>query len=292
MLKTIKNIILLLFILYLAGIMPELALAEYKRIYVNPEDVSSKPDVIKDREYKEKVEKTEAELRKQKEPSEIPRKKLKPAKGKAAITGSKPSKILYQVSVNDKLYISVWRVPDLSLELIVGPDGKISFPLIGDIQAAGRTLAELDLEITERLKDYVENPQVSVIVREFAGDKVIIIGEVKVPGIYKFVGVTSVMDVIALAGGFTDRARLASIVIVREPEEPSESKNFIVADIKTILKGDISKNIEVEPNDIIYVSRTFVSNVKEFYDNWITPPLRTAIDYETLYNLKRTNDGR
>ncbi|MEK6732754.1 MAG: polysaccharide biosynthesis/export family protein [Candidatus Omnitrophota bacterium] len=288
----VKNFILLLFILYFIGAMSEFALAEYKRIYTNPEDTSSKADVIKDREYKEKIEKRETELRKQKEALENPQKKSKPTKKKTTVVGKEPTKILYQVAINDKLYISVWRVPDLSLELIVGPDGKISFPLIGDIQAAGRTLSELDAEITEKLKDYVVDPQVSVIVREFAGDKVIIIGEVRTPGIYKFVGVTNIMDVIALAGGFTDRAKLSSILIARESADPSKGRNFIVANIKSILNGKISKNIEVEPNDIIYVSRTFVSNVKEFYDSWITPSLRTAIDQETLYNLRRIDKDK
>jgi len=262
----------------------KLAQGDYKR--VSPLDISTKPDIIQDREAREQREEAGKKLQKASESTE---KEITPTKKEPPVlVGNKPSQIYYRVSVNDKLFISVWRVPDLSLEFIVGPDGKISFPLIGDIEAAGRTLAEIDAEITGKLKEYVNDPQVSVMVREFAGDRLTVMGEVRTPGIYKFVGRTNIISVIALAGGFTDRAKSASIVIVREPENPGDDDKFIVVDMKSILKGDLSKNIEVRPNDIIYVSRTFVSNLKEFYDNWITPPLRTAIDYETWKTLRRT----
>ncbi|MFH1622830.1 MAG: polysaccharide biosynthesis/export family protein [Candidatus Omnitrophota bacterium] len=251
----------------------------------SPLNVSPKPDIIQDREFREERSVDSSQ------PSEsAPETELSPTETsirEKPLVASKPTKIYYQIAVNDKLFISVWRVPDLSLEFIVGPDGKISFPLIGDIDAAGRTLAELDIEITEKLKEYVVNPQVSVMVREFAGDKLTIIGEVRNPGIYKFVGSTNIMSVIALAGGFTDRAKSSQIIIVREPQDSSGEPQFIVADIKEILKGNLSKNISVLPNDIVYVSRTMVSNFKEFWDGWIAPIMGEAIDYETYKSIRR-----
>ena len=256
----------------------------YKRIF--PGSVSPEPEIIQSRDAREEME---VQVQKEKELSEARQKELMPPKGKPALIAGKPTRIYYRIAVNDKLFIAVWRVPDLSMEVIVGPDGKISFPLLGDIDAAGRTLSELDAEITEKLKEYVNDPQVSVVVREFAGDKVTVIGEVRTPGIYKFTGRTRIMDIIALASGFTDRAKSASIVIVRQPTEDSgKGTNLIVVDVKSILKGNLNHNIEVQAYDIIYVSRTFVSNVKEFYDNWITPTLNTTIDIETLRNLRKT----
>jgi polysaccharide export outer membrane protein len=256
----------------------------YQRI--QPLSVSPKPEIIQDQEYREdrsekSTQSSSGDQEKEMKPVSVPV-TVKP------IVGSKPTKIYYKIAVNDKLFISVWRVPDLSLEFIVGPDGKISFPLVGDVQAAERTLAELDAEITDKLKEFVVDPQVSVMVREFAGDKLTVIGEVRTPGIYKFVGTTNIMNIIALAGGFTDRARSSQILIVREPEYPDQETNLITADIKDILKGDVSKNIEVKPNDIIYVSRTVISNVKEFYDSWITPLIGTAIDYESYKSIRKT----
>lgn len=252
----------------------------YQRIF--PESVSPKPDTIKARDAREAMEE---ELKRQEQLSETEQKELTPTKRPIA---GKPTKLHYRIAVNDKLYISVWRVPDLSMEVVVGPDGKISFPLIGDIDAAGKTLSELDAEITEKLKEYVNNPQVSVIVREFAGDRVTVIGEVKSPGIYKFSGKARLMDIIALANGFSDRAKTSSVLIVREPQELENETKLFVVDIKSILKGNLEKNIEVEPDDIIYVSRTFISNVQEFYDNWITPLISTVIDYETYKSIRRS----
>lgn len=260
----------------------ELAQGGYRKVSPLP-DVSPKPDITQDREWTDKRVKSEVP---QGQSKESEKESLQPIKVPSTLVGSEPTTIYYKISVNDKLYISVWRAPDLSLEFIVGPDGKISFPLIGDIDAANKTLSDLKAEITEKLKEYVENPQVSVMVREYAGNKLIVIGEVRTPGIYKFVGKATIMEILALAGGFTDRAKSASIVIVRQPDDPKKDEKLIVAHIKNILKGDLSKNIAVKPNDIIYVSRTIVSNVKEFYDNWIVPGVSKAIDVETFKSIK------
>lgn len=255
----------------------------YRSIFPsNP--ASPQPDVIKDREI---INEKRIESDKRNQSLKNKEKELKSTIEKTPLVGSEPTVIYYKIAVDDRLYISVWRVKDLSLEFIVGPDGKISFPLIGDIHAAGKTLRALDLEITEKLKEYVISPQVSVMVREFAGDRVTVIGEIKSPGIYKFVGKTNIVDVIALAGGFTDRAKSSSIVIVRESKDPSKDNDFIVVKVKSILKGDLSKNITIQPNDIIYISRTFVSNAKEFWNNWIIPVMNTAVDYESYKSIRR-----
>jgi polysaccharide export outer membrane protein len=257
----------------------------YKKVY--PVDVSPKPAIIQDREFMHGAgedmavpQATEAED------------ELRFPGRRTSIISGEPAQVHYQIAVNDKLFIGVWRVKDLSLDFVVGPDGKISFPLIGDIDAANRTLAEVDAEITEKLREYVVNPEVSVMVKEFAGDKLIVLGEIKKPGIYKFIGRTNIMHVVALAGGFTDRAKSSYIVIVREYEDPEYGSNLINVPIKSILKGNVKNNIEVRPNDIIYVSRTFVSNLKEFYDDWLDPALNTVVDFETMRSLRRTRLGR
>lgn len=258
----------------------------YERIF--PESVSPAPEDIQARDARLKME---AEVEQEKELSETGQKEAITVSTKekpVMLAGREPTKIYYKISVNDRLYIAVWRVPDLSMEFVVGPDGYISFPLIGDIRAAGKTLSELDAEITGKLKEYVEDPQVSVVIREFAGDQVTVIGDVVRPGIYKFVGEIKIIDVIALAGGFTDRARSSSIVIVREPDDPQKDVNLVVADIKSILKGHYKSNIEVKPYDIIYVSRTLVSNVQEFYTNFIVPAFNSAVDLESYRSIRRT----
>ncbi len=265
----------------------------YRRVH--PGSVSPKSGTIQTRDAREKMQAEAAEAERVKaeealEAAEAEKDKEEPEE-KPPLVDGKPTKIYYRISVDDKLFIGVWRVRDLSMEVIVGPDGYISFPLIGDLFAYGKTLSELDAELTEKLKEYVVDPQVSVMVREFAGDNVIVLGEIRSPGIYKFVKRTKIVNVIALAGGFTDRARVVGVVVVREPEDPrQEEPDLIVVNAKEILKGKL-RNMEIRPNDIVYVSRTFVSNIKEFYNDWVSPLLGTvadtAIDYETFMALKR-----
>lgn len=311
-LKSLISLILILsFIGLISGVseaktqLDNLRLAQrsYRRVF--PESVSPKPASIQERDSREEM-KREYKEEKQKQQEELleleaaPKEEVPPEEGEEEegeeekkepkLVDKKPAQIYYKISINDRLYISVWRVPDLSLEFIVGPDGYISFPLIGDIYAYGKTLAELDTEVTKKLKEYVIDPQVSVMVREFAGDKVTVIGEVTSPGIYKFVRRANLMDIIALAHGFTDRAKIVSVVIIREPSNPREDPELIVVNAKNILKGKL-RRIEVKPNDIVYVSRTFVSNFKEFFDDWIVPIIGTAtdlvLDYETFMALRR-----
>lgn len=252
---------------------------------VLPGSVSPQPGAVQMMEKREKD--VEAE-KKAKEGESEGEKKVEAPQGVTFISG-RATKIKYLINVNDKLYVSVWRVPDLSMEIIVRPDGYMSFPLIGDIEASGRTLTELKDEITAKLKEYVENPQVSLVVKEFAGEKVVILGEVRSPGVYKFTGKVSLMEGLGFAGGFTRDAQPKSIIVVRSPVAGEEKEKLIVLNAASILqKGNLKENIELEPNDIIFVSRSMISNVKEFYNDFIVPVLRTAVDYETFRSIRQT----
>lgn len=252
---------------------------------VLPGSVSPAPGAVQMLEKRDKALESE---KKAKEGESTGEKKVEAPQGVTSISG-RATKIKYLINVNDKLYVSVWRVPDLSMEIIVRPDGYISFPLIGDIEASGRTLTELKDEITGKLKEYVENPQVSLVVREFAGEKVVILGEVRSPGVYKFTGKISLIEGVGFAGGFTRDAQPKSIVVVRSPVVEGEKEKLIVLNAASILqKGSLKENIELEPNDIIFVSRSLISNVKEFYNAFIVPVIRTAIDYETFKTLRQT----
>ena len=121
----------------------------------------------------------------------------------------------YQVISGDTIEIFVWQHTDLTRDIIVRPDGKLSFPLIGDIEAQGRTLTEIDDEVSKKLAEYVVSPQVSVTVKNFAGEKVIVLGEVGKPGVYKFFGRASFLDIIAEAGGLTRDAHWGNALVIR-----------------------------------------------------------------------------
>lgn len=133
----------------------------------------------------------------------------------------------YVIGAEDVLEVSVWKNPDLSREVTVRPDGKISLPLIGDIQAAGRTAETLRKAILEMVKKYQENAVVSIIVKNINSYKIYVLGEVVKPGLYTLKAKTTLLQAIALAGGFTQFASKNRIVVVRESVADGKEKEKI-----------------------------------------------------------------
>jgi polysaccharide biosynthesis/export protein len=129
----------------------------------------------------------------------------------------------YVIGAQDVLDINVWKEPDVSRIVPVRPDGKISLPLLNDVQAAGLTPAQLAAQITESLKKYVTNPQVTVIVSTINSQRVYILGEVTRPGAFPMLPGMSVLQALSSAGGFTQFAKVKSI-FVRRIENGKESK--------------------------------------------------------------------
>ena len=112
----------------------------------------------------------------------------------------------YVIGANDVLAINVWKEPEISRSVPVRADGKISLPLIGELQAGGQTPRQLQQEIAKRLQSYISEPEVTVIVTESKSQKVNILGMVARPGAYLLTGSTTVLDAVAMAGGFKDFA--------------------------------------------------------------------------------------
>jgi polysaccharide biosynthesis/export protein len=122
----------------------------------------------------------------------------------------------YVIGAQDVLDISVWKEPQVSRVVPVRPDGKISLPLLNDVQAAGLTPAQLGAQITESLKKYVTNPQVTVIVATINSQRFYVLGEVMKPGAYAVLPDMTVMQALSSAGGFTPFAKMKSIYVLRE----------------------------------------------------------------------------
>ena len=121
----------------------------------------------------------------------------------------------YRIGPEDVLHISVWKNEAMSRAVPVRPDGKISLPLLNDVQAAGLTTLELREVLTKKLAEYMPSPEVSVIVTDVRSFKVSVIGEVARPGRFELKSWTTVLDVLALAGGFTQFAARSRIVILQ-----------------------------------------------------------------------------
>jgi polysaccharide export outer membrane protein len=121
----------------------------------------------------------------------------------------------YKLGPEDQIRVSVWENTQLTLDLVVRPDGKISMPLIQDVSAEGQTAAELATQIQQKLAAFIKEPQVSVIVLQINAPKFFVIGNVVRPGTYPLRGETSVLQALSLAGGFTQFASPRSIKLIR-----------------------------------------------------------------------------
>lgn len=160
----------------------------------------------------------------------------------------------YLIGPEDVLEISVWRSEDLSKEVVVRPDGIISLPLIGDVPAAGRTPGQLQDEIIEKLKEYQETVVVSVIVQDVLSYNFFILGEIARPGVYDMKKKTTLIQAIALAGGFNQFASKNKIVVIREKADGSNGKKKIKIRFDNVIEEAGSEmNLVLRPGDTIFV---------------------------------------
>lgn len=157
----------------------------------------------------------------------------------------------YRIGREDVLDVAVWRDADLSRTLPVRPDGFISMPMVGELRAEGRTPTELSEAIREALEPYVREPRVTVIVREVNSSRVFITGEVSHPGAYPLRGRVSIVQAIALAGGFTDFADRDDIVVLRRAG--SEGSYIPVSYTDLVDAPDTHEPLILRPGDTIIV---------------------------------------
>ncbi|MBN1204520.1 MAG: polysaccharide biosynthesis/export family protein [Myxococcaceae bacterium] len=155
----------------------------------------------------------------------------------------------YRIGREDVLDVAVWRDADLSRTLPVRPDGYISMPMTGDVLAAGKTPGELAEEIKTRLKPYVQEPRVTVIVREVNSSRIFVTGEVANPGAYPLRGRVSLIQAIALAGGFTDFANADGIVVIRSDGQGGQ----IPVSYSDLISPDGGQDVVLRPGDTIVV---------------------------------------
>jgi polysaccharide biosynthesis/export protein len=157
----------------------------------------------------------------------------------------------YVIGPEDVLQVSVWNNEAMSRTAPVRPDGKISLPLLNDVQAAGLTPMELRDELMRRLIEYMPHPEVSVIVADVRSFKVSVIGQVPKPARYELKSAVTVMDVLAMAGGLTEFASPSRIVVIRSEGGKTTRMPF---DYEKVRGGDTSQpNFRLRPGDIVLV---------------------------------------
>src|SRR5262249_50324655 len=142
---------------------------------------------------------------------------------------------IYIIGAADLLSISVWKEPDISRSIPVRSDGKISLPLVGEIQASGSTPHQLEQAITKKLARYISEPEVTVIVQESRSKHINILGQVAKPGSYTLTNAMTVLDAIAVAGGFRDFAKQKSIYVLRKKDDGTQAR--MPFNYKDVIKG-------------------------------------------------------
>jgi len=164
----------------------------------------------------------------------------------------KPHDNSFVIGNDDVLAVSVWKEAEISRSVPVRSDGKISLPLVGELQAAGRTPFNLEQDIAERLKNYISEPEVTVIVQQINSQKFNIMGQVVKPGSYPLATAATVLDAIAVAGGFRDFAKKKSIYVLRQNVDGTQTR--IPFNYKEVIKGQSpSENTKLQPRDTIVV---------------------------------------
>jgi polysaccharide export outer membrane protein len=158
----------------------------------------------------------------------------------------------FVIGIGDILAINVWKESEISKVVPVRSDGRISLPLIGEVLASGRTARQLELEVTRKLKDFVAEPEVTVVVQEIKSQKFNILGMVSHPGSFPLNKPMTVVDAIATAGGFRDFAKQKDVYVLRR--DASGKQVRMAFNYKDVIKGKHpEQNIELQLNDTIVV---------------------------------------
>jgi protein involved in polysaccharide export with SLBB domain len=191
----------------------------------------------------------------------------------------------YRLQPGDVIEIKFFYNPELNEKLEIGPDGEISLQLLNEIKAGGLTREQLRSTIQQGYSGVLKVPEVSVIVRSFVGQRVFVGGEVNAPGLFPLEGRTSILEAIVRAGGFTDRARRSTVLLIRK--SPENRPICSTWDLERLLSGEQSGEVEVlRPFDVIFVPKSRIANINVFVDQYIRRviPIHFAVGFSFLSN--------
>jgi polysaccharide export outer membrane protein len=177
-----------------------------------------------------------------------------PVPSQASPTGAAPAPAPppgYVIGIDDVLSILFWREKDLSGDVTVRPDGKITLPLLNEIQAAGLTPEQLRTSISAGASRFIADPSVTVVVRQINSRRVFLVGQVPKPGPYPLTGPTTVLQLLSMAGGILEYADEKNIMVMRTENGREVALRF---NYKDALKGrNLKQNVELKPGDTILV---------------------------------------
>lgn len=182
------------------------------------------------------------------------------------------------LGVGDTIEISVYRHDDLKKSVKIDASGKVMFPLIGDIKAAGVGIYKFRDEMQMALAKYIVNPQVTISITSIQSQKVMVLGEVGTPGVLTLDSELSIMEAISKAGGMTDDAKLSNVLLIRRV---NNKPDVISLDLKKAFKdGDLSQNMRLQSGDIVYLPAVMIANVS-WYFNHLSKILSPIVSLES-----------
>jgi polysaccharide export outer membrane protein len=164
--------------------------------------------------------------------------------------GATPPEAEYRLGPEDVIEVFVWKEPELSTTVTIRPDGRISLPLANELEASGKTAADLQTEITARLSKYVVERVVNVMVKQVNSLKISVLGEVRRPDVYRIKNRVTVLDAIAMAGGFTDLARTSRVIVLRNT---AAGPKRIKINIKQLVEDENGAPVFLQTLDTVYV---------------------------------------
>lgn len=162
----------------------------------------------------------------------------------------------------DRLQVKVWKHEDLDGEIIVSPDGTITFPLVGQLQVAGRTYAEVKAALEEGLRPYYTDASVAVNVTQVNNQKVVVCGEALTPSILEISGEMHVLEALVRAGAINPDARTDNILLIRGT---NDDRQLYFVDVDALLAGDLAQNAPLQRGDILVVPTRTITNVERFF---------------------------
>ena len=173
----------------------------------------------------------------------------------------------YRLRPGDQVQIKFFYHSDLNERLMIGPDGKISLQLVDDVLAAGLTASQLDEVLTKGYAKYLENYEITVIVREYSGLRVFVGGEVISPRFVSLKGNMTVLQSIFTAQGFKETAKPENVILVRKG--PDNRPVAMAVDLASVMSGEqIENDIYLMPSDIVYVPKTSIAKAGKFVDQY------------------------
>lgn len=177
-----------------------------------------------------------------------------------------PERKPYRLSVGDVIKMDFFYYPRYSMTLTIRPDGYLTVPLLGEVRAEGMRPSELEDLIRSKYAEILTEPEVAVVVIEFANNRFFVFGEVDEPGAYDLRGARTVLDAVAEAGGVNYTGRSDSIILIRQQADGTFAGTRL--NLQDLLAGGVSENVTLRPRDVIYVPMTFIAKVDVFVDQF------------------------